>query len=369
MNRIEGSRRILRAHTWRGTRYQMDDRAPYLWKTRRLTAGSGTRIVQGIRADDFAHVVRENPARAGLLYAGTEHGVYVSHDDGAHWQSLSLNLPDVQVIDMEVKGRDLVIATHGRGFYVLDDLTPLRQWRADRATAPVQVLKPEPAIRRGPGAVIDFHLAQPAQDVRVVILDADGDVVRTITGKSGAAGFHRMRWDVRHAGATPLPGIVVEGRNPSQGPYAAPGAYVVKVTADGVAAQQPLQVVLDPRLRDVTDAEVRAQTDLALRLRDRVSAAHEAVLHIRALRKAMPRGAVADSLSAIEAELYQVRNQSPKDKIAFPIKLNNRLSGLLGILEQGDAAPTAAQLRVYQELSADLDVQLRRLMRCSSGTT
>jgi photosystem II stability/assembly factor-like uncharacterized protein len=348
-----------------GHRYQLDDRAPYIWKTKDF-GRSWSRATNGIRGDDFVHVVRADPERVGLLYAGTEHGVYVSYDDGGRWHSLSLNLPDVQVIDLEVKGRDLVIATHGRGFYVLDDVTPLRRWQPATASAALELFAPEPAIRRSTPAVIDYYLGRAAQDVRIEVVDGAGDVVHQNAARVDALrqpGFHRVRWNLRYPGATVFPGIVLEGPNPAQGPWAPPGSYTLRVTADGATRTQPLRVLADPRLPDVTSADLRAQFELAMQIRDLTSAANEAVLQIRELRGRLPAGALADSLHAIEAELYQVRNQGPKDKIAFPIKLNNRLSGLRGIVERGDAAPTRAQERIFKELAAELHGVLGRLAR------
>jgi hypothetical protein len=229
----------------------------------------------------------------------------------------------------------------------------------------VVLFAPEFAVRRATPAVIDYYLAKSARQVTVEIVDAKGDVVHAVTAgdKLRAPGFHRVHWNLRYPGAKVFPGIVLEGPNPAAGPWAPPGSYTVRVTVDGNRQTQPLEVRADPRLKDVTPADLRAQFELASRIRDMTSAANEAVLHIRALRRALPAGAVSDSLHAIEAELYQVRNQGPKDKIAFPIKLNNRLSGLRGIVERGDGAPTAAQRRVFEELSVDLQVQLTRLQK------
>jgi photosystem II stability/assembly factor-like uncharacterized protein len=166
--------------------YLLDDRAPYLYRTRDF-GRTWARVVAGIRADDYAHVVREDPARAGLLYAGTEHGVYVSWDAGDSWRSLSLKLPDTQVSDLVVEGDDLVIATHGRSMYVLEGLAPVREARPAGAAAPaLQVFAPRVATRGVDEAVVQYALARPADTVRVEVLDAAGRVVRSFTG--GRAG-------------------------------------------------------------------------------------------------------------------------------------------------------------------------------------
>ena len=361
-----------------GNRYQQDDRAPYVWVTRDY-GRTWTRITNGIRADDFVHVVRVDPVQPGLLYAGTEHGVYTSLDDGAHFQSLSLNLPDVQVSDLVVKDNDVVIATHGRSFYVLDDVTALRQMVGKSPSGRPRLFAPADAIRRVRPATIDYELGRSAQSVRIEILDRDNRVIDTLrTGRpenSGTAGLHRVRWNLRYPGAIVFPGIVLEGGSPAVGPWAPPGRYTVRLIADGDSVTQHFQIRADPRLRGVTDSDLQAQFELAMQIRDRTSAANSAVIRIREIRtrvnerlarasNSSDTGAarsLIEKLGSVERELYQVRNQGPKDKIAFPIRLNNRLSGLRWNLEKGDAAPTPAYYAVFRELSDELDLQLRKL--------
>src|SRR5205823_8986603 len=136
-----------------------------------------TKIVNGIPENDFVHAVREDPVRRGLLFAGTEHGIYVSFDDGAAWQSLALNLPDTQVPDLAIEGHDLVIATHGRSFYILDDIVPLRQLTPAILTSNAHLFKPPTAVRNLNPARIDYYLKQSAGKVQIEILDAKGQVV------------------------------------------------------------------------------------------------------------------------------------------------------------------------------------------------
>lgn len=359
-------------------RYQLDDRRPYIWRTNDF-GKSWSKIVTGIRDDDYVHVVREDPVRAGLLYAGTEHGAYVSWDDGAHWSSLSLNLPDVQVSDLVVQGKDLVVATHGRSFWILDDVSPLRQLTAEVLATRAHLFAPAPAIRRVQAANIYYWLDARAETVTIEILDADGEVARRLPETPPRArGLHRIVWDGRYNGAYAFLGIVLEGGDPRRGPLAPPGRYQVRLTtyAGGQYTRRTRELELrkDPRLVTVSDADLREQFALAIRIRDATTAANEAVSAIREIstqlagraHQASPDLAKAvmalvDSMRAIERELYQVRNQSPKDKIAFPIKLNDRLTGLRSNLERGDGAPPAAYERVFRELSAELEAQLARL--------
>jgi photosystem II stability/assembly factor-like uncharacterized protein len=356
-------------------RYELGDRSPYAWKTTDYGV-TWARIVSGIGPNHFVRVVREDPKQRGLLYAGTEHGVSVSFDGGAGWRSLSLNLPDVPVTGLAVQESDLVIATHGRSFWVLDDIETLRQ-SASTLSEP-HLFRPANAVRRAQPAVVDYYLGRPGGSLRLEILDAGGEPVRTLyEGPVAGAGIQRHRWNLRYPGAVSFPGIVLEGGDPTRGPWAPPGRYQARLTVDGEVQLQAFDLLKDPRLRDVTDTDLRAQFELALQIRDAESAANRTVLLIRDLKRQVEErlrqtdGAPVRSaatvllgaLSRVEGELYQVRNQSPKDKIAFPIKLNDRLTGLRSNLEEGDAAPTEAHRRVFEELSAELRVQLTALDR------
>lgn len=354
-------------------RNQLGDRQPFLFRTDDYGA-SWTRIDGSLPRFDFAHVIREDPVRPGLLFAGTEHGVYVSFDDGAEWRSLRLNLPDVQVPDLKVERHDLVIATHGRSFYVLDNIAPLRQWSSAIVGEAMYLFKPDGVYRSAQPARIDVMLKAPVNGARVEILDHDGAVIRELTiPASLPAGHHRFTWDLRTRGATVFPGMVLEAPSPARGVVVPPGEYRVKLTAAGTATTQTFVVRPDPRL-SLTDADYAAQYALALRVRDAASRANEGVIRIREAKRRLADGPQARelvaALSAIEGELYQVKNQSPKDKIALPIRLNDRLAGLLALIQMGDGPPTAAASSVATQLIGELDAHLTRLeplIRRASG--
>ncbi len=359
-----------------GKRYQLDDRGPYAWRTRDY-GRTWTRIVAGLPSGSFVHVVREDPTRAGLLYAGTEHGVHVSFDDGGSWQPLSLNLPDVQVPDLVVEERDLVIATHGRGFYVLDDIAPLRQLTGASAATP-HLFAPADAVRRVYAADIDYALGAPAASVRLEILDSNGKTLVVLPApKTNRVGLNRVTWNLRHPGATVFEGMILRSAAPQLGPWAVPGAYQVRMTVDGQVQTQPLRILADPHVKGVTEADLEAQFALSLQIRDKTSAANQAVIRIRELKKQIAERmkgvtdrsasetgeALLGKLSAVEEELYQVRNQAPKDPLAYPVKLNNRLPALALVVDSADARPTDQCYTVFKELSAELDVQLAALDR------
>ena len=382
-------------------RYQLDDRAPYIFKTTDF-GKTWTKITNGIRADDYVHVVRQDPLRQGLLYAGTEHGVYVSFDDGANWQSLSLNLPDTQVPDMVVEENDLVIATHGRSFYILDDIGILRQQSAQLAAKEVHLFQPRTAVRGLNQAAFDYWLKSDADKVTIEILDGNGQLIRSFTGTvederrlpaatSGGdeegfgppplrtpgrkAGTNRFTWDLRHLGAIVFDGMILWSARAESGPLAVPGNYQVRLTANGKTETQVFSIKKDPRLTNVTEADLAEQFKLAIQVRDKTSEANEAVIKIRELKKQIKDRsdkakqqpiteageAIARKLSEVEEEIYQVRNRSGQDPLNFPIKLNNQIAALRRSIETGDGKPTAGSYVVFKELSERLDVQLRRL--------
>jgi photosystem II stability/assembly factor-like uncharacterized protein len=385
-----------------GKRFQLDDRRPYIYKIENY-GKKWTKIVTGIPADDFVHAVREDPKRAGLLYAGTEHGIYVSFDDGAHWQSLLLNLPDTQVSDLLVEGDDLAIATHGRSFYVLNDISVLRQMKPELANAAAHLFQPAPAVRSVNQAFIDYYLKQAAEKLELQILDAQGQLVKSFVGsaeeekkKDAAAadadpdsefgpprakpptrnaGLNRFTWDLRYPGAKTFDGLIMWGARPEQGPLAPPGEYRARLLVNGATQTETLRVAKDPRISDITDADLAEQFKLATQVRDKVTEADEMVIRIRAIKKLLKDrtdkaknpdlNAAAErleaKLTAVEEDVYQVRNRSNQDPLNFPIKLNNQLAALARSIETGDAKPTDSSYAVFQELTARLDALKTKL--------
>ncbi len=372
-------------------RYQLDDRKPYIYRTHDF-GKTWTAIVNGIPDDDYVHVAREDPKRPGLLYAGTEHGIFVSFDDGDHWQSLRLNLPDTQISDLVIQGDDLVIATHGRSFWILDNVNVLRQWQPSLTASALHVFKPDDAVRPFRPAAIDYYLPKATDKVTVEILDAQSKVVRTFIGSpeeekkhpaeeevsefapprtpppGRKPGTNRFNWDLRYPGATVFEGEVMWGARPEQGPLAVPGTYQVRVTANGQTETQPFMVTLDPR-EHITTAQLQDQFDLASKVRDQVSEADEMVIKIRAINKeAKERGSklhdealaeadasVRDKLSTIEEEIYQIRNRANEDPLNFPIKLNNQIAALARTIETGDNPPTDQDYEISRILTARLE--------------
>jgi photosystem II stability/assembly factor-like uncharacterized protein len=417
INSIEASPHDAATAYFAATMYKSDDFRPYLYKTNDY-GKTWKKIVSGIPDNAFTRVIREDPNRRGLLYAGTETGIYVSFNDGENWQSLQLNLPVVPITDIAIHKRekDLVIATQGRAFWIIDDLTLLHQWKDAIAQADAHLFKPEEAYRMAgggfripPGAPIGenppagasiwYYLKEkPKGEVTIEILEASGKSVKKFSSKEtpaaeGAAGGGRFRrgpsrvpdekglnrfaWDLRYADATTFPGMILWAGNTS-GPQAVPGSYQVKLTVDGKTLTDTFEVRKDPRV-STTQEEFQKQFDLLTKIRGKFSETSEAIISIRDIRKqvqdyasrlkdqtnSQPITDAAKSLSAkltaIEEELYQTKNQSNQDPLNYPIRLNNKLAALAGSISGADAQPTAQQVSVYEDLTSRINAQLEKL--------
>jgi hypothetical protein len=381
----------------------LNDHAPYIFRTHDF-GRTWTKIVNGIAPDDYVHAVREDPTRKGLLYAGTQHGFYISYDDGDHWAMFNPGLPNAQVSDIWIEANSIAVATHGRGFYVLDDLAPLRQaGMAQASTNGFTLFKPADVIRSAGSATISYLLTQPAEKLTLEILDAKGQVVQTIPGhkppepgegrgrgetepaapqgrgRGGnptapmAPGFNRVTWNLDYPSAVTFPNMVLWGATTS-GPMALPGTYQVKLTVDGVSETQPLTIVKHP-LRDTSDADLQEQFNLATQIRDKVSEANQAVIDIRRIKDAVADrlkksdkrelklvgDRLVTALSAVEQDIYQVKNQSGQDPLNFPIKTNNRLASLLGMTTRGEGPPTKNIYPIFEDLKKELKGETDRL--------
>ncbi|MEA3247178.1 MAG: glycosyl hydrolase [Gemmatimonadota bacterium] len=379
----------------------MDDKTPYLYRTHDY-GKTWTKIVTGIRADDWMHAIREDPTRKGLLYAAGQHGMYISYNDGDTWESLRLNMADVPVSDIIVEENDLVIATHGRGFYVLDNIAPLRQYNAEVAAAPnAWLFAPPQAMRSGTGASFTYWLKKPASRVTVDVLDSANKVVRSFGppeagqgggrggrggGGGGRGGFNptttntlglnRFTWDLRYESATSFPNMILWGASVA-GPMAPPGTYKVRLTADNYTQTQAFKVVRNPAFTDVSDADLRAQFALSMQIRDKVTEANQAVIDARRVKSEaadrMKQKADAKlketgerlttNLSDVEDDIYQVKNQSGQDPLNFPIRINNRLANLLSMVQRGDGAPLANWPSLFEEYKKVLKVQTDRMAK------
>ncbi len=385
-----------------GIRYLIDnDRSPYIWRTNDF-GQTWTKIVNGIPGDDFVRAVREDPTRPGLLYAASERTVYVSWDDGANWSPLSQNLPVTQVSDLRVKDDDLVISTHGRSFWVMDNIGPLRELNQQIADADVHLFETtDPVLGLDNGARIFYYLAEGVDTLKLEFLDSRGEVISEHVGTSsdtaragGGGGFgggfggfgggnqkpsvdagsHSFTWNMRYPAWTDFDGRIFWAARP-MGPRAVPGRYQVRLTVGDVVQTHDFEITMDPRWEGVTVAQLQERFDMAIAVRDRVTEANEAVIQIREVKTEVDDrlektdddaieeqgGVVKMKMGEVEQEIYQVRNESNQDPLNFPIKLNNKIAALLGHVEGGEGEPTEQAQEVYQYLSGLLQVELDRL--------
>jgi photosystem II stability/assembly factor-like uncharacterized protein len=392
-----------------GNRYQRADRAPYVYKTSDY-GKTWTKITTGLPGDDFPRAIREDPKRKGLLFLGTEHGIHVSFDNGGSWQPLRLNLPVTPVHGIRVKNDDLVIGTHGRSFYILDNISVLRQVNPTMTSEPVVLFDPADATRSVTrGVFVDYYLKDAASQVTIEFLDPKGKSIQTFTGSAPSGGtkpagatdapaagaegegegpprqlvpqvavtkgMNRFTWDMRYPNARAFPGIVLWAAQ-LRGPIAPPGKYQVRLTASGVTKTQDFEIRRNMAVAGVTDADLQAQFALASQINERVSEANGAVVRIRSLKAQLEDRArqasssevktavqtLIERLTEVEGEIYQHRLRSNQDPLNYPIRLNNKLAALQGTVESGDYRPTDQSLAVFKELSARLDKQLARLV-------
>jgi len=405
-------------------RHKLDDFNPFIYKTHDF-GKTWTLINSGIPAGSYVRSVREDPKVKGLLYAGTETGVYFSTDDGAHWQSLQLNLPTSPVHDLAVKDNDLVAATHGRSFWILDDVSPVRQANSavanedfhlyQPATAP-RLHFPDAVERRRPvgdnppkGAVLYYYLKEkPAakEEITIEITDAQGKLVRRLSNLEenkqeqppewpdmekpanllpADAGMNRFAWDYRCNGPVQIPGTFYVGE-PPRGPLVLPGTYQVKLTVKGRSQSAPLTVTVDPRIeKQVTTADLQKQIELAYKVQADIDALHRAVNQIRGLRSNLqtlekwtaagsPNSeviAAAKSLdqkmAPVEEKMINVKIKSTEDNLRYPNMLNEQYASFNDLIQSFDQTPTAQQLLVYDELHARLTAQLAQWQQIQSA--
>jgi photosystem II stability/assembly factor-like uncharacterized protein len=390
-------------------RYQMDDRSPYIFKTSDY-GKTWKKIINGIKEGDYVHVVREDITIPGVLYAGTEHGVYVSFNYGENWNSLQLNLPDVAVRDLAVTEKDIAIATHGRSMWILDDIEPIRQYSKEVVNTDLHLYKPYYAVRRVQSAVFQYSLGKDAEEVKIEILDPSREIIQTFisekpkpeeekklegfaanTAKKSDAeieegevkedkksangyippksptskkGLNTYKWDLRYPGSTVFDGMILWSARPERGPLAKPGIYQVRVTANGKTETKLFEIKLDPRLENVLEAEIKEQFDLGMKIREKVSEANEAVIKIREYKERMVDNIdpeVLKKLNSIEEAIYQVKNESSQDPLNFPIRLNNKIASLGMIVDSGEAKPTDGSYQVFNELSEELSVLINNI--------
>ena len=395
-------------------RHQNDDLGIYIYKTADY-GKTWARLGTGIPEGAFVRAVREDPKRKGLLYAGTEKGIYVSFDDGAHWRSMQLNLPNVPVHDLVIKNDDLVLATHGRSFWILDDVSPLRQFADSIASEDMHLYKPATAYRvhtgdaphrhdftgTNPpnGAVIYYYFKKaPTDEVKIEILDSAGSVIRTFSSKRTEPldepldpedkkpekqikpedGLNRFVWDLHYEEAHRVPSYYLwEYEDGARGPLAVPGNYQVRLTANGKTQTAAFDLKIDPRVT-VSQADLEKQFKLEMDIREELNRVYDAVNQIQDVREQLAgmkkrlgpdsSKTLVDGVTTLDAKLVEVRDplinfkiSASEDSLAYVPGIDGRLAFLsMSVSGFADSAPTAAAYQEFEKLKKQSDNLLAR---------
>ncbi len=381
-----------------GTRYKLGDYAPYIYKTTNY-GQSWTRIVNGIKGDHFTRVVRVDPSRKGLLYAGTETGMYISYDDGRQWHPFQMNLPIVPITDLTIKNNDLIAATQGRSFWLIDDLTLIRQLADNQGVGDIHLFKPMGAYRFGggfsfgsnrtgvgknhPGGVPLYYYLKDYNEkdtLSISIYESGGDLVRTYFThaeekldkiKDVKAGSSIFNWGFGYPSAKSFEGLIMwAGSLNSQ--RAIPGEYKAEISLNGKSQSQTFNILADPRL-EISQGDYENSFNFVKDINDKITEAHEAIIEIRKVKQYLNKlktdygeeedlkkesNRIDSLMMAIEKELYQTKNKSRQDPLNFPIKLNNKLAHLNALTSRGEYPPTDQAYTVKEELEELIDVQL-----------
>jgi len=387
------------------TRYKVGDYKPYIFKTKDY-GKSWTLITNGIDPSHFTRVVRCDPKRQGLLYAGTESGMYISFDDGGTWKNFQGNLPIVPITDLAIKNDNLIAATQGRSFWVIDDLTPLHQLNEAISTSSFHLFKPLPAYRMSgqqsrtvsktqgvnhPGGVSFYYYLKDTTSVKasLEIFELNGNLIKKFVTKPDKKkkeevmkikpGMNRLVWNTRYADAETFDGIVLWAASVT-GPKAIPGTYRAKLTVNGDGMETEFEIKKDPRTTG-SIADVKEQFDFLIAVRNKLSETNKAIKKIRTAREQMNRvvdplkdnadmqdltdlaNSIAQQMKKIEEALYQTKNKSGQDPLNFPVRLNNKLAALGSEADGSDFKPTDQVKMVFAEITGKIDEQLSALAK------
>ncbi len=386
------------------TSYKFGDYTPYLYKTSDY-GKTWKKITSGIPANYYTRAIRVDPVRKGLLYAGTEWGMFVSFDDGSNWQPFQLNLPIVSIRDLHIRNNTLIAATHGRSFWMIDDLGPIQQLNKDIIEKSHHLFEPKPAYRLAQGrswgkpnynrvgenhpngVLFNYFVKDFSKErkIKLEIKDMRGNVIQTFSSNAKEkkqklkveAENNRFVWDMRYPGFKEFDGMVLYS-SPNRGPRAVPGSYTAVLTVDGKSESRPFEIAKDPRLTN-TDEDYQKQLEFLLQVRDKVSEAHQAMIDIKSIRDDVEYfknkldgkeeykevldllDEMEKEMTVIEKQIHMTSNQSRQDPLNFGIRVNNRLAFLLGDQQRGDFPPTDQAEEVRVELTKELDAELYKL--------
>ncbi len=382
-----------------GTRYKLGDYKPYLLKTTDYGA-TWKMINNGIAKEDFTRVVRADPNRKGLLYAGTENGMYISYDDGVSWASFQKNLPIVPITDLTIKDNSLIVATQGRSLWMIDDLTVLHQLSSEKVKNKAILYKPKESYRmRGRGGktsltagtniengvIVHYYLKDfktEKDTVKLHFKTMDGALIKSFSSKDEnkkdrlkiKSGGNKFVWDTRYKGAEKLEGMIFWSASFS-GAKAVPGKYKVSLLInDDIKEEQLFEILPDPRSESSIDG-MKQQFEF---INQTIDTAHKAIKNMREIRKKLnafiaqnekdksakqlveQAKSIKEELLEIEKTLYQTQNKSNQDPLNFPIKLTNKLGHLNALVSRGDFPPTTQDIAVKKELTAAIEKSIEK---------
>lgn len=388
-----------------GTKYKSDDFTPYIFKTEDY-GKTWVKITNGIAASHFARCIRADRKVKGLLYAGTEYGMYISYDDGANWKPFQLNLPVVPITDLTIKENDLIVATQGRAFWVLDDLSVVQEKAAALTEKNLHVFTVNDAYRfdgfQNPsprnagmnppnGSVINYYVKNvtDSSKVSIEILDKNKKQIKLFATNAKektdkidvSKGLNQFVWNMQYPPAERIEGqIIWHGNVP--GPKAAPGNYHYKIKADKDSAEGSFVIKANPVYK-ITQADYEEQFELLIKIRDKFDEIQKAIRNIKEVRKQISdftdkqgkdlnkeikqqADTINKQMTAVEEALHQTKAKSGQDVLNFPIRLDDKISGLYDFASSGNAAPAKQVKDAFAELGAQADEQLNKLKKVFS---
>ena len=403
------------------TSYKFGDYRPYLYKTEDY-GKNWTLITNGIKTNYYTRVIRSDKKREGLLYSGTEWGMYISFDDGNSWKPFQLNLPITSIRDLKIKDNDLIVATHGRSFWIIDDLTPLHQLNDDVLLSESYLYKPDISYRMQQsggwgrsnnllngvnhpnGVIINYTLKKFNENdyVKIDIIDNNNTLVRSFTNNkekllsslekpvlsntndieyalsgnnikslSPKSGGNKLIWDMRYPGFKSFNGMILYS-SPNVGPKAVPGTYKVRLTYNNEVMLQDFEILKDPRLSN-TQNDYLEQFNFLISVRDQVSISNQTIIDIRKIKKDLQYiidkssdkkqllsliNEFSDKLSIIENKIHMTKNQSRQDPLNYGIRINNRLAFLMADSQRGDFPPTDQSIEFFNVIKEELNYEL-----------
>mgnify|MGYP001219056205 FL=1 len=386
-----------------GTKYKSGDYLPYIYKTENY-GKTWKQITNGIGAEDFTRALRADPKRKGLLYAGTERGMYISFDDGANWQKFQLNLPIVPITDLAIKNNNLIAATQGRSFWMIDDLTPIHQLTNSIIKEDVILFKPQDSYAMSggngktsktagtnhPGGVAINYFIKEKGDKELVslkIYDINNVLIKTFSTEPNKDkkeaeltlenGNNIFYWDMMYPGAEKVKGMILWWAS-LNGPMALPGNYKVTLTIGETSKSQNFTILKNP-ISETTLADATAQFNFINDINTKVTEIHKALKNVKKVRdqinslKKSMKGkeehkslldyatALLKEMTTIEEILYQTKSKSNQDPLNFPIRLNNKLAHLNSLTRIGSYAPTQQAIDFKNEINKEIDNELAKL--------